>query len=258
MLVVIGPGWIDARDASGARRLNNPNDFVRIEVETALNRNIRVIPVLVDGAQPFSEEDLPDALAPLARRQAIRLDHESFHVDVDRLADALSSIVLPANTTGTGLGTGTGDGTVPPVMSAKDLKDNVARSEASPAAPHTSTTQTVVSPRPKAKLGWFSPLAPALFAGLGWLYFFIVGFNPRYNDLRISRYGSYYFGRYSDGTSFVMDGEVFFASLAVAIPALWILFRLIRRRLSWKQFALIVILYAVLWFGAIVLFGETL
>ncbi len=48
---VIGPGWLDSRDAGGSRRLDNARDFVRIEIEAALARDIRVIPVLVDGAQ---------------------------------------------------------------------------------------------------------------------------------------------------------------------------------------------------------------
>jgi hypothetical protein len=50
-LVLIGPGWLEAADETGARRLDDPDDFVRIEVAAALRASLRVIPVLVDGAQ---------------------------------------------------------------------------------------------------------------------------------------------------------------------------------------------------------------
>jgi len=50
-LAVIGPNWVDAKDDSGHRRLDNPKDYVTVEIAAALARNIRVIPVLVDGAR---------------------------------------------------------------------------------------------------------------------------------------------------------------------------------------------------------------
>src|SRR5262245_30179670 len=56
MLVVIGPNWLDAREDTGKRRLDDPRDFVRIEVEAALRRDVRVIPVLVDGASMPDED----------------------------------------------------------------------------------------------------------------------------------------------------------------------------------------------------------
>jgi TIR domain-containing protein len=95
MLVVIGPGWLDARGENGARRLDDPDDFVRIEVEAALKRDVRVIPVLVDGAPSPRESDLPKVLRPLARRQSIRLTHERFDTDADELLRWLRDIVKP-------------------------------------------------------------------------------------------------------------------------------------------------------------------
>src|SRR5262245_58499308 len=59
-LAVIGPNWLDAKDSDGRRRLDNPDDFVTIEISAALLRNIRVIPVLVDGARPPKADQLPD------------------------------------------------------------------------------------------------------------------------------------------------------------------------------------------------------
>lgn len=90
-LAVIGPHWLDVKDEFGARRLDNANDFVRIELEAALNRKIRVIPVLVDGAQMPRESDLPGPLRPLARRNAVRLTHERFAADCAGLATSLRS-----------------------------------------------------------------------------------------------------------------------------------------------------------------------
>jgi hypothetical protein len=89
LLAVIGKGWMDARDASGNRRLDDPDDFVRIEISSALNQGKRVIPVLVGDAQMPRPEDLPQPLQPLARRNAVRLTHERFRADTQGLVKAL-------------------------------------------------------------------------------------------------------------------------------------------------------------------------
>jgi hypothetical protein len=89
VLAVIGRGWIDARDAAGARRLDDPDDFVRIEITAALSQGKRVIPVLVGDAPMPRPEDLPEALRPLARRNAVRLTHERFRSDTQGLVKAL-------------------------------------------------------------------------------------------------------------------------------------------------------------------------
>src|SRR5215469_4681140 len=65
-LAVIGRNWLDAKDDDGRRRLDNPDDFVAIEIAAALSRDIRVIPVLVDGALMPKARDLPEPLKPLA------------------------------------------------------------------------------------------------------------------------------------------------------------------------------------------------
>jgi hypothetical protein len=96
MLVIIGPNWLDARDDKGNRRLDDSNDFVRIEVETALRRDVRVIPVLVDGASIPSKDGLPEPLQPLARRQSVPLAHERFGSDADELVRSLRGVVRPA------------------------------------------------------------------------------------------------------------------------------------------------------------------
>src|SRR5262249_39467291 len=95
-IVAIGPDWLHATDASGKRRLDDEEDFVRMEIVAALRRKIRVIPVLVGGARMPGRHDLPEALAPLSRRNAIELSETRFHADVNRLIEAIekSSAVL--------------------------------------------------------------------------------------------------------------------------------------------------------------------
>ena len=89
LIAVIGKGWLDARDAAGARRLNNPEDFVRVEIESALNQGKRVIPVLVGEARMPQSDELPESIKPLARRNAVRLTHERFRADAEGLVKAL-------------------------------------------------------------------------------------------------------------------------------------------------------------------------
>src|SRR5262245_42536860 len=88
-IVAIGPDWLHATDASGKRRLDDEEDFVRMEIVAALQRKIRVIPVLVGGAQMPRKQDLPEALASLSRRNAIELSETRFHADVNRLIEAI-------------------------------------------------------------------------------------------------------------------------------------------------------------------------
>jgi TIR domain-containing protein len=89
VLAVIGKGWIDARDAAGARRLDDPDDFVRIEITSALTQGKRVIPVLIGDTPMPHPDQLPEALRPLARRNAVRLTHERFRADTQGLIKAL-------------------------------------------------------------------------------------------------------------------------------------------------------------------------
>jgi hypothetical protein len=85
LLAVIGPGWLDARDENGHRRLGNPDDFVRIEIGTALKRGIRVIPILLEGTQIPKADQLPDDLKELALRAGLDVRHASFNEDMERL-----------------------------------------------------------------------------------------------------------------------------------------------------------------------------
>jgi len=89
-LVLIGPSWLAVRDAV-QRRLDAPNDFVRLEIEAALSHDLRVLPVLVGGASMPPAEALPPAIAGLARRHAFELTDRRWHADVNELVGALAS-----------------------------------------------------------------------------------------------------------------------------------------------------------------------
>jgi hypothetical protein len=98
MLAVIGPNWLTAKDENGQRRLDNPEDFVVIEIAAALARNIPVVPVLVDGARMPKAGELPDSLKPLVRRQAVEMRHAHFGKDAEaliaRMGEALGDETL--------------------------------------------------------------------------------------------------------------------------------------------------------------------
>jgi hypothetical protein len=89
LLAMIGQDWLDLKDSRGGRRLEDPNDFVRIELASALRRDIPVVPVLVRGAKMPHVEQLPDDLKELAYRNAVELTHARWKSDVQVLLQAL-------------------------------------------------------------------------------------------------------------------------------------------------------------------------
>lgn len=89
LVAIIGEEWLSTTNEAAERRLDDPHDFVRIEIEAALQRDIRVIPVLINGARMPRANDLPDSLKPLVRRQAIEISHTRFDSDSERLTRAL-------------------------------------------------------------------------------------------------------------------------------------------------------------------------
>jgi formylglycine-generating enzyme required for sulfatase activity len=99
LLAIIGPGWVNATDPkTKGRRLDNPNDFVRIEIGEALARGIPVVPVLIDGV-PLPDIDLlPDDLKELVDRQAEHLQFLTFEGDCERLIRKLGLRERPAQT----------------------------------------------------------------------------------------------------------------------------------------------------------------
>lgn len=95
VLVVIGRGWANAKDLDGGRRLDDPEDFVRLEVGLALTGEPIVIPVLVGGATMPTEDDLPPELVQLARRNALTMIDADWRSGLARLVAALRRILDP-------------------------------------------------------------------------------------------------------------------------------------------------------------------
>lgn len=101
VLSLIGPGWLQASDGHGHRRLEAPDDFVRMEILGALDRDVRVIPVLVGNARMPGSDELPPELARLSRRNAIELSDGRWHYDVGQLLAVLDGIARSSGRDGT-------------------------------------------------------------------------------------------------------------------------------------------------------------
>ena len=98
LLAVIGDRWLTVTDKQGRRRLDDRNDFVRLEIEAALKRKVRIIPILVDGASMPHADELPAAIAGLARRQALELSPSRFEYDTSRLLKVLDKTLAEVRT----------------------------------------------------------------------------------------------------------------------------------------------------------------
>jgi hypothetical protein len=92
LLALIGDTWLIEPDAEGGRRLDDPRDFVRLEVAAALRRGTKVLPVLLEGAEMPPESELPADLRPLVRLQAIEISDTRWDYDFERLARAVSDL----------------------------------------------------------------------------------------------------------------------------------------------------------------------
>lgn len=94
VIAVIGPKWLGA-GTDGRSRVMNPSDWVRVELATAFERDVRVIPVLVDGAGMPTESQLPEDLHPLARRHAVELTESIWRPQVEQLLSSLDAALVP-------------------------------------------------------------------------------------------------------------------------------------------------------------------
>jgi hypothetical protein len=97
LISVIGRSWLAATDETGKRRLDDPEDFVRLEIESALAQKKRVIPVLVNDAKMPKLTNLPESLRPFARCNAVKLSHERFRADVGALIQSLESVLAESD-----------------------------------------------------------------------------------------------------------------------------------------------------------------
>jgi TIR domain len=96
LVALIGEEWLTVTDARGQRRIDDPADVHRMEIEAALDRRVRLIPTLVQDARMPGAGDLPEALEPLVRRQAVELSDQRWDYDVNRLVAVLERVLAEA------------------------------------------------------------------------------------------------------------------------------------------------------------------
>jgi hypothetical protein len=138
LIVVMGPRWATVQDEQGRARLADPEDFVRLEVETALRRpDVTPIPVLVAGARMPNREDLPPEVRAITRRNALELGDQRWRHDVGRLISTLDELLAE----------------IPVAPSPPSPEPRLATGKAAPAdaartAGQTAPPSTVAGPMP--------------------------------------------------------------------------------------------------------------
>jgi hypothetical protein len=98
LLAVIGPHWLDARDARGRRRIDEPRDWVRTEIRMAFERHIPVVPILLDDTALPAQHQLPDDIRLLSLSNYWRIRHQTFAADMRGLIGKLDPTAVPAST----------------------------------------------------------------------------------------------------------------------------------------------------------------
>ena len=176
ILVVIGPRWLSATDKNGRKRLDNSGDFVHQEVAESLSSPaVRVFPLLVNGALMPAEEELPDPLKPLARRNAIELTVRHWASDVAQLVQTLKRSPGLAETR-------VGEEAAPRSAEHADKRRPAEERDATPEAARSEETTQEFRSRPVAPSTsagapqkarqWSAPLialAVLLVLGGGWI-----------------------------------------------------------------------------------------
>ena len=99
MVALIGSRWATAVDEEGRRRIDDPADYVRFEIRTALEHGMRVIPALADGAKPPRAQQLPPDLRKLARLNALEMSYDRLEYDESRLAAVIEKVLAANNHT---------------------------------------------------------------------------------------------------------------------------------------------------------------
>jgi len=94
VIVLIGPSWYSITDEMGRKRLDDPHDFVRVEVQAALDQDVFMIPVLVNRAKMPKSEDLPYDLRSLTSYKAIEIRHRRFDSDFEYLIAELEQYLV--------------------------------------------------------------------------------------------------------------------------------------------------------------------
>jgi hypothetical protein len=96
LIALMGRQWATIEDEEGHRRLDNPDDLVRFEIQLALERGVRVIPVLVDDARPPRQAQLPPELHRLAKLNALELSYSRYDYDASRLINLVQQVLAQA------------------------------------------------------------------------------------------------------------------------------------------------------------------
>jgi len=172
LVALIGRQWATVADDEGRRRLDDPDDYVRFEVQTALKRGVRVIPVLVDDARPLRQQQLPAELHKLARLNALELSYGRYQYDSDRLLGLIQRVLAavgePAEAE----------------RRAEDEDDRQARTEderqaqARRLGPAAQPKGRQPDPRPTEVAAGPQALAATLTHGSRWLTVYAVAFSP--------------------------------------------------------------------------------
>jgi predicted NACHT family NTPase len=172
LVILIGRQWATVADEEGRRRLDDPDDYVRFEVQTALKRGVRVIPVLVDNARPLRQQQLPTELHKLARLNALELSYGRYQYDSGRLLDLIQRVLAAA-----------GD-LAEAGRRAQDEDDRQAQTEPERQAQARRLGQAAIPPerqpdsRPTEVLSGPQALAATLTHGSRWLTVYAVAFSP--------------------------------------------------------------------------------
>ena len=146
LLALIGDRWLTITDEDGRRRLDDPDDFVRLEIEAALTRNVRVIPILVDGARMPRVAELPPSLAELVRRQALELSPARFDFDTGRLLKVLNTTLAEVRTAQEDAASTTAPAGKAPDSGTTELPEAPERREQAEPSPTPSIQQTPATP----------------------------------------------------------------------------------------------------------------
>jgi hypothetical protein len=136
LLALIGDRWLTITDEDGRPRLDDPDDFVRLEIEAALTRNVRVIPILVAGAKMPRAAELPPSLAKLARRQALVLSPANF--DTSRLLRVLDKTLAEVRSAQEDAATQSAPADEAPDRKATELSEAPERREPDQSSPTPS------------------------------------------------------------------------------------------------------------------------
>jgi hypothetical protein len=96
LLAVIGPHWQELKHSNGLRKLDDEGDVVRLEIQTALTKQVQIVPVLVDTARMVTADTLPESIRPLAGINALEITHRRFADGIAELVNVIDAAIAAA------------------------------------------------------------------------------------------------------------------------------------------------------------------